>query len=55
MAEFNLRYLPGGYPAQPQQAVLRPIAEQTSLHDNTEWIFWFQTAPPGEELKTQRE
>jgi DUF1680 family protein len=37
-----LRYLPGGYPMQPQTVTLRPIAEHTALADGTAWVFWFQ-------------
>ena len=43
-AHFDLRYLPGGYPVQPQAALLRPIAEQTGLPDATAWVFWFRGA-----------
>jgi len=43
-AHFDLRYLPGGYPVQPQVALLRPIADQTSLPDATAWVFWFKKA-----------
>jgi len=41
-AHLSLDYLPGGYPLQPQTAILRPIAEHTSLADGTPWIFWFE-------------
>ncbi len=41
-AHFRLRFLPGGYPVQPQSALLRPIAEQTALPDATAWVFWFR-------------
>jgi DUF1680 family protein len=44
VAHFRLRFLPGGYPVQPQSALLRPIAEQTSLPDATAWAFWFKAA-----------
>ncbi len=43
VAHRGLRFLPGGYPMQPQLAWLRPIAEQTGLRDDTEWVFWFPT------------
>ena len=43
-ARFALRFLPGGYPVQPQVALLRPIADQTSLPDATAWVFWFRAA-----------
>lgn len=46
-AHFDLRYLPGGYPVQPQVALLRPIADQTSLPDATAWVFWFKKAEGG--------
>lgn len=46
-AHFDLRYLPGGYPVQPQVALLRPIAEQTGLPDATAWVFWFRGASRG--------
>ena len=41
-AHFRLEFLPGGYPIQPQTALLRPIADQTSLPDATAWVFWFR-------------
>jgi DUF1680 family protein len=41
-AHLALDYLPGGYPAQPQTVMLRPIAEHTSIGDGTPWIFWFE-------------
>ncbi len=43
VAHRGLPFLPGGYPMQPQIAWLRPIAEQTGLRDDTEWVFWFAT------------
>lgn len=43
VAHRGLPFLPGGYPMQPQIAWLRPIAEQTGLRDDTEWVFWFTT------------
>jgi DUF1680 family protein len=45
VAHLKLDYLPGGYPDQPQIAVLRPIAEQTGLTDGTAWVFWFDAKP----------
>jgi len=42
VAHLRLDYLPGGYPVQPQTAVLRPIAEYTTVADGTSWGFWFQ-------------
>ena len=44
VAHFRLQFLPGGYPVQPQTALLRPIADQTSLPDATAWVFWFKRA-----------
>jgi len=44
VAHFRLKFLPGGYPVQPQSALLRPIADQTSLPDATAWVFWFKPA-----------
>jgi hypothetical protein len=40
VAHFRLTYFPGGYPMQPAQAVLRPIAEATSSADQNQWAFW---------------
>jgi DUF1680 family protein len=45
VARLALRYLPGGYPIQPQTAILRPIAEQTGLVDATQWALWFEPKP----------
>ena len=47
VAHFGLQFLPGGYPVQPQVALLRPIADQTSLPDATAWVFWFRAAKRG--------
>ena len=47
VAHFGLQFLPGGYPVQPQVALLRPIADQTSLPDATAWVFWFRAADRG--------
>ena len=44
-ARAGLTFMPGGYPMQPQTALLRPLAEQTGLRDMNEWIFWFSPAP----------
>ena len=44
VAHFRLPFLPGGYPVQTQSALLRPIADQTSLPDATAWVFWFKPA-----------
>ena len=46
-AHLRLRYLPGGYPTEPQTTTLRPIAEQTTLADGEAWVFWFQPKPGG--------
>lgn len=43
-AHLELTYRQGGYPMQPQTAVLRPIAEQTAIVDDTPWVWWFQRA-----------
>jgi DUF1680 family protein len=45
-ARAGLPFIPGGYPMQPQVALLRPIAEQTGLRDMNEWVFWFRPAGP---------
>jgi DUF1680 family protein len=45
VAHRQIRFLPGGYPTQPQTAVLRPIAEQTDSDANASWDFLF--APQG--------
>lgn len=42
IAHFLLKYAPGGYPDQRQTAVLRPIAENTSLAGSTVWEFWLR-------------
>jgi hypothetical protein len=44
VAHFALQFPPGGYPVQPQSALLRPIANQTSLPETTAWVFWFKEA-----------
>jgi len=43
VAHLRLNYLPGGYPVQPQTAILRPIAECITVADGTPWAFWFVT------------
>lgn len=45
-AHRGLPFIPGGYPIQPQTALLRPIAEQTGLRDFNEWVFWFRPESP---------
>jgi len=44
VAHFRLAYSPGGYPMQPAQAILRPLAEATSSPDQDQWAFWLPTA-----------
>jgi len=41
-AEFQVKYLPGGYPCQPQEATLCPVSEQTR-GASTDWEFLFNT------------
>jgi DUF1680 family protein len=40
VAHFHLDYFPGGYPMQPAQALLRPIAEATSSPDQNQLVVW---------------
>jgi DUF1680 family protein len=40
VANYLLRYLPGGYPMQPATAVLRPIAEHTMSDDANPVEWW---------------
>lgn len=47
-ARFRITYLPGGYPVAPNQALLRPLAEQTSMRA-TEWEYWL--TPEGAQRK----
>ena len=44
VAHFKLRYLPAGYPVQPQSALLRPMAEFTAEPDNSRLEFWLPIA-----------
>jgi DUF1680 family protein len=44
VAHYEVEYLPGGYPVQPQKAHLRPLAEQTSQATSA-WGYLFLTAP----------
>jgi DUF1680 family protein len=44
VAHFKLRYLPAGYPVQPQFALLRPIAEFTAEPDSNRLEFWLPMA-----------
>jgi hypothetical protein len=39
-ARMRVRYLPGGYPVQPGDALLRPMAEYTSGPDSNRLVFW---------------
>jgi DUF1680 family protein len=39
-SHLKLRYLPGGYPMQPQTLILRPLAEYTRMPDATRLEFW---------------
>jgi DUF1680 family protein len=41
-ARFRVNYLPGGYPMLPAEAILRPVAEQTSTR-SLAWDFQFLT------------
>lgn len=50
VAHFRLKYLPGGYPLQPQTALLRPIAEYTAGPDANVLNFWLPLVPTAEGL-----
>jgi hypothetical protein len=50
VAHFILHYRPGGYPMQPQTALLRPISEYTSGPDANELWFWLPLVPRAEGL-----
>jgi DUF1680 family protein len=39
-SHWKVRYLPGGYPMQPQVMTLRPIAEYTKMPDATRLEWW---------------
>jgi DUF1680 family protein len=41
-ARFEVQYLPGGYPVEPGEAVLRPVSEQTGMR-TCDWEYWFLT------------
>lgn len=41
VAHFRVKYLPGGYPMQPAEAELQPVAEQTGMR-TVAWDFWFR-------------
>ena len=45
---FPFELLPGGYPMQPAQALLRPIAKTTSLPDQNEWAIWLPVVSKAE-------
>ncbi len=45
VAHFVLHYRPGGYPMQPQVALLRPVAEYTAGQDANELWFWLPLDP----------
>lgn len=45
-ARFRIPYAPGGYPAQPATARLRPVAEQTGFA-STAWEYWFRLTEKG--------
>ena len=40
-AHRRLRYQHGGYPMQPAEMILRPIAERTAGGTQDSWTFWF--------------
>ena len=40
-AHRRLHYLHGGYPMQPAEVTLRPIAERTAGGTQDSWTFWF--------------
>jgi DUF1680 family protein len=50
VAHFVLHYRPGGYPMQPQTALLRPISEYTHGPDANELWFWLPLVPRTEGL-----
>ncbi|HEX8985415.1 MAG TPA: beta-L-arabinofuranosidase domain-containing protein [Bryobacteraceae bacterium] len=43
---LDVQYLPGGYPMQPQTALLRPIAEHTGSPDGNPVQWWLPVAKP---------
>ena len=43
---LEVRYLPGGYPMQPRNALLRPIAEHTGTPDGNPVQWWLPVANP---------
>lgn len=47
-AHFRLRYLPGGYPMQPLDALLRPVAEYTYGPDAARVDWWLPVQPEAE-------
>ena len=50
VAHFRLKYSPGGYPMQPQSALLRPVAEYTAGPDANALNFWLPLVPTAEGL-----
>jgi DUF1680 family protein len=44
VAHFRFQYLPGGYPMQPGEALLRPLAEFTASPDSNQVDFWLPAA-----------
>lgn len=53
VAHFVLHYRPGGYPMQPQTALLRPISEYTGGPDANELWFWLPLAPQAQGLDSK--
>jgi DUF1680 family protein len=49
-SHFRVKYLPGGYPMQPQYAVVRPIAEYTNGPDSNRVEWWLPLTPDAERL-----
>jgi hypothetical protein len=45
VANFVLKYLPGGYSMQPATALLRPMAEYTNTRGLGRIQFWFPLRP----------
>jgi DUF1680 family protein len=50
LTHFKLKYLPGGYPMQPQEAVLRPVAEYSSGPEANRIEWWLPVKPEAERL-----
>jgi DUF1680 family protein len=49
-AHFRVKYLPGGYPMQPQYALLRPVAGYGNGPDSNRVEWWLPLAPETERL-----